>query len=602
MKRITSAIVVILLALAIVMPAFAAEYTVIITAPETVDGYFSTSLGVDGVIDFVYGVQLDVLYPGSLEIAGATAEEFQVFQSENRIILLSQTPVTISRDFVDIAFRAEGEPGETATISLSDVIVSVGTDDPLRDIDFIGADVTFSDCIIYSYAHTGKTGDQEGIPGTNCYCDDSFLLTAPDMVSDIDWTCTLSSENDMFGQNSEVCNQDSGEEIFNTGYCCEVGYMLSPEINNYNDLLGNRASVCVEIGNLAPIANIYSPENQDDIEAGAKIIFSSQGSYDSDGNITAYIWDFGDRSEPWGILSFDEDLECVATESSKSCAEDYIFLGRIDYDELGNPCVCEDYEEYIYPESMSNAKTVSYIYNSSTVCTGYDADETNQCAVSLTVTDNQNKTSTTEIILNLVDDEEDEEYISVCGDNITDVFEECDGTDIEACISGECNDDCTCYTTPSEPITFDSDPICGDGSCTSGETALNCIADCHCGDNSCQKELGENTDNCSFDCKESNFLTWAIILIILVIGGLIYGFWKGIISFGATPSKHEGPFDFTPALDHHTKVHRVQNPHDSVFKLKSYIQSTRSLGYSYSQIKAALRKRGWKEPDINRAF
>lgn len=72
----------------------------------------------------------------------------------------------------------------------------------------------------------------------------------------------------------------------------------------------------------------------------------------------------------------------------------------------------------------------------------------------------------------------------VCGNDITEPGEECDGTDDTAC-PGECSGSCECPTA------------CGNGVCDAGETASTCGADCGCGAG-CG---GEAPDGCYCDAS-----------------------------------------------------------------------------------------------------
>ncbi len=90
----------------------------------------------------------------------------------------------------------------------------------------------------------------------------------------------------------------------------------------------------------------------------------------------------------------------------------------------------------------------------------------------------------------------------VCGNNIKEPGEECDGTDDCGCL-GLCQEDCTCYNP------------CGDGYCDGfiGEDCSACPDDCIsgqfavCGDTICHgSALGETCSFCSLDCISGTIL------------------------------------------------------------------------------------------------
>jgi len=58
----------------------------------------------------------------------------------------------------------------------------------------------------------------------------------------------------------------------------------------------------------------------------------------------------------------------------------------------------------------------------------------------------------------------------VCGNNLTEPPEKCDGADRGSCKPNEtCNKDCLCAVTP---------PQCGNGTCEASEDGVNCFRDC----------------------------------------------------------------------------------------------------------------------------
>lgn len=111
--------------------------------------------------------------------------------------------------------------------------------------------------------------------------------------------------------------------------------------------------------------------------------------------------------------------------------------------------------------------------------------------------------------------------------------------------------------------------VCGNGACEESETAENCIQDCHCGDNICQSEFGENPAICPDDCKAVLYLTplQAIILTICIaIFGILF-LW----------SRSEW------------------------YKLVQYILRRLKAGENIHSIKSRLKTIGWKEETVERA-
>lgn len=88
----------------------------------------------------------------------------------------------------------------------------------------------------------------------------------------------------------------------------------------------------------------------------------------------------------------------------------------------------------------------------------------------------------------------------VCGNDIAEAGEDCDGVDPGSCAAGSCNGDCTC-----------PDPVCGnditeegeecdgaDDAACPGACEVSCVCPTSCGDGVCDD--GENASNCGVDC------------------------------------------------------------------------------------------------------
>lgn len=90
----------------------------------------------------------------------------------------------------------------------------------------------------------------------------------------------------------------------------------------------------------------------------------------------------------------------------------------------------------------------------------------------------------------------------VCGNDLIEAGEECDGTALGACPTGVCDPDCTC-----------EDPVCGndvleageecdgtDDAACPGECDGSCACPSSCGDGTCEPSEGENASTCAADC------------------------------------------------------------------------------------------------------
>lgn len=625
-KRILAALLVIFF-----IPIVTAAPQLTVSAPTTVDNPFEVTIGLNESIEDFRALEFVLDYNSKdLSIVDvykvSDSSAIQVSYNDNNVALVATKSTNLSSDIVKIQFEVLADPGEKVYVSTEDdgtYAIEGGVDAYLLR-GAIVEEITLSSCVSYSNTHSDADGNAE-LPGTGCYCNANHLPTVDTVGSE--WTCEPSSTN-IYGTNSQDCSL-GGTEIYSTGYCCQSGFYLNPVLTaaNFAEMFGQGVDVCVVKPNSVPVANIYSPDDDENYDVGKRLRFSAKGSYDPNegvGNCTdcKYEWDFGDKSKSWGELKLDRDEEiiCKATSSSKNCAEDEAeIIGDIDEDTLDNPCVCTEYESEIYP--LKSGKLVYHTYNSQYACTEYDEDDTDLCEINLYVTDGENGTSSTRIEIELDSSSSggsggsggsgsDDVIVPFCGDGVVEGAEACDGISAVYCTSGGCNNDCTCYE-PEDIQVIQTDPpaaVCGDRRCASPETATSCILDCHCGDSICQAEYGENANNCADCSDESGGSFWIILLIaLIVIGGLLFAIKQGYIDLDkfmpqmATHTSTKSSSDFN--LNNMAFQHNVHQPHTGGgANINNYIKATRAKGYSYSQIRETLQRKGWSEDKINAAF
>ncbi len=133
---------------------------------------------------------------------------------------------------------------------------------------------------------------------------------------------------------------------------------------------------------------------------------------------------------------------------------------------------------------------------------------------------------------------------------------------------------------------------CPNGICNPGEDYLSCPEDCTCGNEKCDKDRGETSENCPRDC--TNFPLTAFIVtiaIILVIGvlSIIAALKPGYLSSLKILQK------ITPLL--HIKTPKLSS--DELNKLNTFIKHAKIRGLTKKEISEALLKKGWKEKQVN---
>jgi cysteine-rich repeat protein len=478
--------------------------------------------------------------------------------------------------------------------------------------------------------------ENEDVCGEDKECIVNLTVTDPQTLLDSeiilpiqlsDSSYVIIDEKEPFGPHSEICTESSGEKI-TSYYCCSESYHVNNNVDIFNQVSGVEEPVCVENANILPTVDISRPDDGSEYVAGTNVYFSASAK-DEDGGSVTYLWDFGDRSEPWGKLILDKygEIECKQNGGSKTCPYTEIdSLAEYEEDE-DVPCTCKSiYSENIlniYPESASTKQQITHKYNSIYACTEYDEDSKTDCEITLWVFDDDEEYRKTSIDIELVSSLDDDDGISsgagsssggaglYCGDGLVTGEEECDIDEVTACSSGICKSDCSCQASAGSDIkvktgtdlgTGSEDVVCGNNICEFGENSAICLTDCHCGDQICQKSL-ESSKTCPTDCKSSS--SWTVLLVIILAAvGIIFYLWKEGFDFSkitdllpkGLPSMSKKPSNSIGAVTNNVV------PTDPNTKLEKYIRETRAKGFSYTEIKQELMIKGWKEERINKVF
>jgi hypothetical protein len=597
---------VLILALLALIP-FASAANIVVYSPATVGSSFDVIIGFNETFAGFNGAEFEVdgaeVIGVSTQLVNTEADHYQ-----DRVIVSTSRPTAV-KSFAKVTLSVSGSAGDDVIIDITNIKISYNDELGIAKLPLaLGSkslQVRLSTCVDYEFASTDSSGAK--LFNLMCYCQEGYVPTVSSLGTP---ECTSEDyAQNIYGDHSVSC-EDGLDAIGDTGFCCEAGYDFALS-NNLAEFLGTPSDACDVTQNKNPIAKIDDPDDNDDFDEDERVYFEAKAS-DSDGEVVAYLWDFGDRSQPWGYLDVNTKDEIICkpySSSDKSCLEENA-VSLYDYDEDEEvPCSCElKYEDEllnIYPKSVSTKQKTFHTYKDKYACTPFDDDQTNECDITLWVFDDRNATGKTSIDIELTKNEFDGGSSLFCGDGIRNGVEECDTTVVNSCATGICEDDCTCMpkaTTPTtitaEDIVLDTgnDPVCGNSRCEFGETSATCLSDCHCGDGTCQKTL-ESGDTCPSDCG-SGSSTMIILIVILAASGILFMLYKKGFDFGAfLPAKFSFGKSSSKFSDTPTSA-----PKSDTGSIEDYIRRTRKMGYSYTQIRTNLEKKGWSEDKINKVF
>ena|GEM_PF-6006274 len=182
---------------------------------------------------------------------------------------------------------------------------------------------------------------------------------------------------------------------------------------------------------------------------------------------------------------------------------------------------------------------------------------------------------------------------SYCGDNICDPLIENAST---------CCEDCGCYNPMLECIGGiciipEPDAVCGNnlqeiGEECDGSDSMTCpggCSGCRCmfrvDDGFCDRDLGENSDVSVNDCKNSYFVPILILLVLVALGfGAYLYFFKPSLDF----ANFANLFKLTPSA--------------KADKLETFISSMLAEGHKPEEIKAGLLRKGFDKDRVEKAM
>ena len=347
-----------------------------------------------------------------------------------------------------------------------------------------------------------------------------------------------------------------------------------------------------EINNgLYPI--ITSPAAGTKITPGQRISFVD-GSYSLSDPLTSWVINFGDESEPWGILILENQFTCYSiTDAAKSCTSGIITNTLAD----GEPCACEAYGvTTVYQTSIIDisdfaGRTAGFTYD-----TVNDCGEDYTCSITLTVGTDPDADGTLDQTASKTLDLMFEDSAICAVDPDADV---CEGKeeDLEEDVCEKLPESCnekpaTNLTNTSKGVDTLKPKATGQDSYVSKKPAK-------------KEQYNDPLDNMKQqppksepkDKGSSGMGTIIIVVIVLsALGGAAFFLWKkGVFGGGKSEPSEPTPFTSTP-----TETKPAESKPAESSPIKDYIDKAKTAGETEEQMKEGLKAAGWPDSEIDK--
>jgi len=437
---------------------------------------------------------------------------------------------------------------------------------------------------------------------------------------------------------------------------------------DYNTTLTGETTTCsvseaivLTIDEGEPHVLVISPTDGS-VDIGEQVTFQ-EASVDLDGQIVKWIWDFGDRSRPWGFLGTSGNLPaCYNYDNSLVfCSGESKIKWITQEFKLDADCVCLSDSNYIYPESVIESTTAPslrlYSYSTEGACADYGKPEDRECEVTLTVTDNTGLTSSSTVVLNLGEEAKDPDALceakvedsKSCDEGETDeVFSEgslncCCGPGMyvveESSISQTFGSQTkSCSSTP--PVSIKKKPVIPKNPIvpTVPQTApeSNYVTpkakDVQYHGESINAQLTGKSSSSQAQTVASDISRESKLPVVPVIGLIViallvalgFAYKKGKLPYGVEDTIRnilgkirlpkravpETPSEFTPSSQTEPVESVITEPigtsstpsSQSTDPLSSYVSQARGQGKSDEQIRSVLKAQGWPDDKIDEAM